>query len=94
MDDFGKLLIIRNLRFNGFFSVANSQKSRRRYGAIALPLRCNRVAVTVQSRRHYGVTATAFGYYRNKNGSKCRRRCCEEAEGYPFPALNAPVSKC
>uniref|UniRef100_UPI00402A3993 hypothetical protein n=1 Tax=Prevotella sp. TaxID=59823 RepID=UPI00402A3993 len=34
---------------------------RRRYTVIAVPLHCNRVAVTVQSRRDNAVTAKIFG---------------------------------
>ena len=84
MDNFGKLLIIRSLCFQRFFSVANSQKSRRRYGAIALPLRCNRVAVTVQSHCRYGVTATAFGYYRNKKRVKMPPTVLRRGRRLPF----------
>ena len=54
---FHKPLNVNCLHYLRFPGVANSQKSRRRYGAIALPLRCNRVAVTVQSRCRYGVIA-------------------------------------
>ena len=54
--------------FNGFSTsqigwngVAVTVQSHRRYGAIAMPLRCNRDAVTVQSRCRYGLTAMVFG---------------------------------
>ena len=43
-----------------FFDVTKALKRRRRYGVIAVPLRCNRVAVTVQSRRDNAVTAKKF----------------------------------
>ena len=44
--------------------------------------------------RDYGVTATRL--YRNgkQKWPKTRRRRCQEAEGYPFSALFAPVFKC
>ena len=38
-------------------TVAVTVQSRRRYSAIASPLRCNRNAVTVQSQRRYGAIA-------------------------------------
>ena len=79
------------IRLNG---VAVTVQSRRRYGAIASPLRCNRDAVTVQSHRRYGVIATRL----HRNGKhfwqKTDCRHCQRAEGYPFSALIAPVSKC
>ena len=40
------------------------------------------------------LTHPPFGYYRKKNWRKSRQRRGQEAEGYPFPALNALVSKC
>ena len=40
------------------------------------------------------LTRPPFGYYRKKNWRKSRQRRGQEAEGYPFPALNALVSKC
>ena len=43
-----------------------------------MPLRCNRVAVTVKWHRDYTVTATPFGYYRKKMWSESRRRCCRD----------------
>ena len=58
MGHFGKLLAIKRLCFQRFFGVANPLKSRRRYSVIASPLRCNRIAVTVQSRCRYSVIAT------------------------------------
>uniref|UniRef100_UPI004025B7B1 hypothetical protein n=1 Tax=Prevotella sp. TaxID=59823 RepID=UPI004025B7B1 len=61
MNYFGKWLIIKRLRFQWLFGVANSLKWHRRYGAIASPLRCYRVAVTVQLRRDCTVTAKLFG---------------------------------
>ena len=58
------------------------------------PLQCNRDAVTVQSRCRYGIIATRL----HRNGKtfwpKTGRRHCQRAEGYPFSALFAPVSKC
>uniref|UniRef100_UPI0040299E8C hypothetical protein n=1 Tax=Prevotella sp. TaxID=59823 RepID=UPI0040299E8C len=45
MGRFGKRLIINGLCFWLFPSVANSLKRRRRYGAIALRLRCNGDAI-------------------------------------------------
>ena len=63
-------------------------------GFSALPIRLNGVAVTVQSRRRYGVIATRL----HRNGKhfwqKTDCRHCQRAEGYPFSALIAPVSKC
>ena len=41
--------------------VAVTVQSHRRYGAIAMPLQCNRDAVTVQSQRHYAVIAKILG---------------------------------
>ena len=74
--------------------VASRIRLRCRYGAIAMRLRCNGDAITVQSRCDYGVTATRL--YRNgkQKWPKTRRRRCQEAEGYPFSALFAPVFKC
>ena len=94
MGCFNKLLIIKVLYFWRFVSIANSLKWRCRYGAIAMRLRCNGDAITVQSRCDYGVTATRL--YRNgkQKWPKTRRRRCQEAEGYPFSALFAPVFKC
>ena len=94
MGCFDNMLAINWLHILWFPGVADTLILRRRYGAIALPLRCNRVAVTVQSHCRYSVTATPFGYYRKKNWQKSRQRRGQEAEGYPFPALNALVSKC
>nr|DAU48851.1 MAG TPA: hypothetical protein [Caudoviricetes sp.] len=37
---------------------------------------------------------TPFGYHGKKTWPKSRRRRCQRAEGYPFPALFAPVPKC
>ena len=78
----------------GWNGVAVTVQSHRRYGAIASPLRCNRDAVTVQSHRRYGVIAT----WLHRNGKhfwqKTDCRHCQRAEGYPFSALIAPVSKC
>ena len=54
------------------------------YAKIALPLRCNRSAVTVQSQCRNG----------NSQWQKNARSSCQEAEGYPFSALFAPVVKC
>ena len=54
-----------------------------RYGAIASPLQCNRVAVTVQSQRHYGVTAKNHG-----------RKRAGKAFSSSFFALNGAVPKC
>ena len=75
MSDFDKSLIIKDLRILRFFGGAFVLNLRRRYGAIASPLRCNRIAVTVQSRRRYTVTATRL--HRNGNGfwQKSRLRC-------------------
>ena len=64
------------------------------YAKIASPLHCNRVAVTVQSRRRFSVTATSFGYYGNKIWSKSRLRCSKGAPPSHFSALKAPVPKC
>ena len=61
MGCFDKVLIIKGLKFCLFIEAIRVLKNRRRYGAIASPLRCNRVAVTVQSRRGYTVTAKLFG---------------------------------
>ena len=61
MRRFDKNLITKQLRFLQFPDVADAMILRRRYGAIASPLRCNRDAVTVQSRRDYSVTAKIFG---------------------------------
>ena len=58
MGRFSKPLTINVLQFYLFFDVTKALKRRRRYGAIAVPLRCNRDAVTVQSRRRYGAIAT------------------------------------
>ena len=94
MGRFGKRLIINGLCFWLFPSVANSLKMRRRYGAIASPLRCYRVAVTVRSRCDYSVTATRLHRNGKQKWTKSRRRRCERAKGYPFSALFDPVSKC
>ena len=61
MRHFDKSLITKQLRFLQFPDVADATILRRRYGAIASPLRCYRVAVTVQSRRDCTVTAKLFG---------------------------------
>ena len=61
MTCFGKTLNIKRLYFHYFPGVAIRLILRRRYSAIASPLRCNRVAVTVKSRRDYTVTAMVFG---------------------------------
>ena len=47
MGDFGKWLIINELYILRFLGIAFLLILRRRYSAIASPLRCNRVAVTV-----------------------------------------------
>ena len=75
MSGFDKSLIVKDLRILRFFAGAFVLNLRRRYGALASPLRCNRTAVTVQSRRRYTVTATRL--HRNGNGfwQKSRRRC-------------------
>ena len=58
------------------------------------PLRCNRIAVTVQSRLHYTVTATPS----HRNGKvfwpKPVRRCYQGAPRSLFSALKEPASKC
>ena len=64
------------------------------YAKIALPLRCDRSAVTVESRRHYGVTVLRLHRNGNSQWQKTARSSCQEAEGYPFSALFAPVVKC
>ena len=65
MGRFRNSLITKDLRVLRFLGVANALISHCRYGAIASPLRCNRDAVTVQSRCDYGVTATRL--HRNGN---------------------------
>ena len=47
MGDFGKRLIINELYILRFLGIAFLLILRRRYSAIASPLQCNRVAVTV-----------------------------------------------
>ena len=74
--------------------VADTLIMRRRYGVIALPLRCNRVAVTVKWHRRYGVTATPSRCNGKDFGPKTDWRHCKMAEGYPFSALKSPASKC
>ena len=87
--------------FDGFWawkkrriSVAVTVQSRRRYGAIASPLRCNRVAVTVKWHHRYGAIATRLQCNGKNFWPITDRRHCQRAEGYPFSALNAPVLKC
>ena len=87
MSHFDKTLNIKRLYFHYFPGVADTLILRRRYSAIAMPLRCNRVAVTVKWRRDYTVTATPFG----------QKPTGDAAKGAPrshFSALFAPVSKC
>ena len=83
MSRFDKSLIINMLYFLWFSDNTDTLISRRRYGAIASPLRCNRVAVTVQSRRRYGAIAKLFG-----------RKHADKAVASGFSALNGPVPKC
>ena len=94
MGCFDNILAINWLHILRFPGVADTLILRRRYGAIALPLRYNRVAVTVQTRRDYSVTATRL----HRNGKtfwqKTGPRHFQMAEGYPFAALNTPVPKC
>ena len=78
---------------------------RRHYGVKALPLRCNRVAVTVQSRRRYGVIATPLRCNRVAVTVQSRRRYgaiaklfgrkhADKAVASGFSALNGAVPKC
>uniref|UniRef100_UPI0040268BEA hypothetical protein n=1 Tax=Prevotella sp. TaxID=59823 RepID=UPI0040268BEA len=60
MGCFDKVLIIKGLQFYLFTEAIRVLKNRRCYGAIASPLRCNRVAVTVQRQRDCTVTARVF----------------------------------
>ena len=83
MSRFDKSLIINMLYFLWFSDNTDTLISRRRYGAIASPLRCNRVAVTVQSQHHYGVTAKNHG-----------RKRAGKAFSSSFFALNVAVPKC
>ena len=55
MGRFSKPLTISALQFYLFFDVTKALKRRRRYGVIAVPLRCNRDAVTT------GLAQKAFG---------------------------------
>ena len=87
MSRFDKLLIIKGLRALRYFGVAFLRISRRRYSAIAMPLRCNRVAVTVKWRRDYTVTARAFGQKPTDYADKGAPLSC-------FPVLNALAFKC
>ena len=52
------------------------------------------LGVLTHPHRDFTVTATPFGYHGKKTWPKSRRRRCQRAEGYPFSALFAPVSKC
>ena len=94
MGCFDNILVINWLHILRFPGVADTLILRRHYGAIASPLRCNRVAVTVQSRCDYSVTATRL----HRNGKTFWQKTSpwhfQMAEGYPFSALNAPVPKC
>ena len=87
MSRFDKSLIIKDLRVLRYFGVAFLRISRCRYGAIAMPLRCNRVAVTVKWRRDYTVTATPFGQKPTDYADKGAPLSC-------FPVLNAQAFKC
>ena len=50
-----------------------------------MPLRCNRVAVTVKWHRDYTVTATPFGYYRKKTGRKAANGWVKRQKATLFP---------
>ena len=78
---------------------------RRRYCVKALPLRCNRIAVTVQSHRRYGVIATPLRCNRDAVTVQSRRdytvtaklfdrKHAVKAASSGFHALNGPVPKC
>ncbi len=52
---------------------------------MASPLHCNRIAVTVESRCRYDVTATPFGYYRKKTGRKAANGWVKRQKATLFP---------
>ena len=94
MRHFDKNLITKQLRFLQFPDVADAMILRRRYGAIASPLRCNRVAVTVKWHHRYGEIATRLQCNGKNFWPITDRRHFQRAKGYPFFALFDPVSKC
>ncbi|MDY5314116.1 MAG: hypothetical protein SPG89_05845 [Prevotella sp.] len=94
MGCFDKVLIIKGLKFCLFIEAIRVLKNRRRYGAIASPLRCNRVAFTVQWRCVYGAPAPRLHGNGESFLPKSRKRRYQGEQGYPFSALFAPVFKC
>ena len=52
---------------------------RRKFAKMALPLHCNRIAVTVKPRCRYGVTATRLRRNGKDFGPETRQRYCQTA---------------